>query len=186
MLLNRHFWASVYVWWWLCMETHHCLSVFWCFGWLRTCSGRDWVGKGCVSFSQWQCAGEIESTAEHSYWMLSRLDIAHRKWNIALVSKRIKLVPEREWVSRFGFHPFWSTESAVPSWAGVCVCCHAYIHNMLTHTWKEHLPTAVLCPDKPEPQTCRFHLVSTVLCPLSKAAKKHGGSVCNSDVRHVL
>ncbi len=44
----------------------------------------------------------VESTAEHSNWTPSRLekvtnvDEVQRRGNIAPVSKRIKLVPERE------------------------------------------------------------------------------------------
>ncbi len=40
VLLNHHFWTSVYVCWWLCMETQRPLPVFWGFGWIRTSSGR--------------------------------------------------------------------------------------------------------------------------------------------------
>ncbi len=55
-----------------------------------------------VNFPPAKCAGEVESTAEDSYWTPSRpekvtnMDVAQRKGKIALVSKRIKLVPERE------------------------------------------------------------------------------------------
>ncbi len=132
MLLNHHLWTFVYLYvcLWLCMETHRLLPVFWCFGWLRTCSG--WVtiksdvdaqlfftltialprfSKAWMAWLQWTGAfpPANDSTqvrlkaAEHSHWTLSRwetvmkVDVAQRKRNIAWVSKRIKLVPEREW-----------------------------------------------------------------------------------------
>ncbi len=57
---------------------------------------------------------------EHRYWTPSRpekvtnVDVAQRKGNIALVSKRINLF-QSESESQFGFQPFWSTEGEAGS-----------------------------------------------------------------------
>ncbi len=64
-----------------------CILIF---GRLGTCSGRDWVGRGSVSPCQWQ----VRLRAPRR--KVTNVDIAQRKGNIALVSKRIKLVSEQE------------------------------------------------------------------------------------------
>ncbi len=128
-LLNHHFWASVYVWWWLSAELRP-LPVFWCV----VVSGRVWAGSGCVSPSKWERTGEFWEWIKLSDLMPFRpeknadLDVARRKGNVALAKRNSmweKLVLERELISIWLSASFecwrrgWGGR-ATPSWPAFC------------------------------------------------------------------
>ncbi len=72
------------------METHRPLPVFQCFACLGSDSGPFWGGSGCVSPSQRQRTGEVESTAEHSNWTLLRQE---KIMDVSVVIKKGKYSP---------------------------------------------------------------------------------------------
>ncbi len=105
ILLRHHLWASVHVQWWLCMETHRPLCLYFdcCFGFFGTFLG----GEG-VCFPQQMAACRRNKEHHRTQWLDAvqtgeSYECKHsaRKENIALLrwnSKRIKLISELEWV----------------------------------------------------------------------------------------
>ncbi len=151
------------VWCWLCKETRRPLPGFQCFSFFGMFQG----GEGGVSPSKWQCAGEVESTAEHSDCTQSRLekitsgDVARRKGNVAPVrwnGRWIKLVPEREWIPV-------SLSLAFEHWRrGSEERCRSWPALWWTGTCKTSAISSLACKLSPSPlNTCnKFKLLCNV------------------------
>ncbi len=77
-------------------------------------SGCFWVGRGCMSPSKWQHAGEVESTAEHSSCVPDR-----RKCSVLLAH----LEQSKNWV--------WNNGHFTPSTNGIVLMYRKLCHKLL-------------------------------------------------------